>query len=138
MRLQSGERLRSDLTIWTGGGVAPALLHVAKLAPKPRQWAPVDATLRSRRYRNVFVIGDATGNAYGVSYDNSFALITDFTVGTDMLQLKGTSASDFTVNSTDPAQVLITSIDPSVGLVAKINVVFGTAEDILNNTSFLA
>jgi hypothetical protein len=26
------------------------------------------------------------------------------------------------VNSTDPAQVLITSIDPSVGLVAKINV----------------
>jgi len=35
------------------------LLHAAKLAPKPRQWAPVDATLRSRRYRNVFVIGDA-------------------------------------------------------------------------------
>jgi NADH dehydrogenase FAD-containing subunit len=59
VRLQSGERLRSDLTIWTGGGVAPALLHAAKLAPKPRQWAPVDATLRSRRYRNVFVIGDA-------------------------------------------------------------------------------
>jgi NADH dehydrogenase len=59
VRLQSGERIRSDLTIWTGGGVAPSLLHAAKLAPKPRQWAPVDATLRSRRHHNVFVIGDA-------------------------------------------------------------------------------
>jgi NADH dehydrogenase len=59
VRLQDGRRLRSDLTIWTGGNVAPPLLHAAKLAPKPRQWAPVDATLRSRRYDNVFVIGDA-------------------------------------------------------------------------------
>jgi NADH dehydrogenase FAD-containing subunit len=59
VRLQSGERIRSDLTIWTGGGVAPPLLHAAKLAPKPRQWAPVDAMLRSRRHHNVFVIGDA-------------------------------------------------------------------------------
>ena len=59
VRLQSGERIRSDLTIWAGGGVAPPLLHAAKLAPKPRQWAPVDATLRSRRHHNVFVIGDA-------------------------------------------------------------------------------
>jgi NADH dehydrogenase FAD-containing subunit len=59
VRLQGGTRLRSDLTIWTGGGVAPPLLHAARLAPKPLQWAPVDATLRSRRYDNVFVIGDA-------------------------------------------------------------------------------
>jgi NADH dehydrogenase len=59
VRLQGGRRLRSDLTIWTGGGAAPPLLHAAKLAPKQLQWAPVDATLRSRRYDNVFVIGDA-------------------------------------------------------------------------------
>lgn len=59
VRLQSGQRLRSDLTIWTGGSVAPPLLHAARLAPKPLQWAPVEATLRSRRYENVFVIGDA-------------------------------------------------------------------------------
>jgi NADH dehydrogenase FAD-containing subunit len=59
VRLRSGERIRSDLTIWAGGGVAPPLLRAAKLAPKPRQWAPVDATLRSRRHHNVFVIGDA-------------------------------------------------------------------------------
>ncbi len=59
VRLQGGKRLRSDLTIWTGGSVAPPLLHDARLAPKALQWAPVDATLRSRRHRNVFVIGDA-------------------------------------------------------------------------------
>ena len=63
VRLQSGQRIRSDLTIWTGGGVAPPLLHAAKLAPKPRQWAPVDATLRSRRHHNVFVVGDAAALA---------------------------------------------------------------------------
>jgi NADH dehydrogenase len=59
VRLRSGERIRSDLTIWTGGGVAPPLLLAATLARKPRQWAPVDATLRSRSHRNVFVIGDS-------------------------------------------------------------------------------
>ena len=63
VRLQSGERIRSDLTIWTGGGVAPPLLHAAKLAPKARQWAPVNAALRSRHHHNVFVIGDAAALA---------------------------------------------------------------------------
>lgn len=59
--LRDGRRLRSDLTIWTGGVVAPALLATAGLAPRARQWAPVDATLRSLRYPGVFVIGDAAG-----------------------------------------------------------------------------
>jgi len=94
-------------------------------------------TLTGNGGADVFVIGYATGNAYGVAYD-SFALITDFTVGTDMLQLKGTSVSNYTVNSTDPTQVLITSTDASVGLVAKINVVSGTAANILSNATFLS
>ncbi len=59
VRLASGERIRSDLTIWTGGSTAPPLLHAAGLAARPRQWAPVEATLRSRRHRRIFVIGDA-------------------------------------------------------------------------------
>jgi Ca2+-binding RTX toxin-like protein len=86
---------------------------------------------------DAFVIGDATGNAYGVDKDNTFALITDFTVGTDKLQLKGALAN-YTVDSADSTQVLITSTDTSVGLVAKINVASGTAADILNDASFLA
>ena len=61
VQLRGGERLRSDLTIWTGGVVAPALLSAARLAPGPGRWAPVDATLRSLRHPNVFVIGDAAG-----------------------------------------------------------------------------
>ena len=94
-------------------------------------------TLTGANGVDLFILGDATGNAYGVDKGNSFALITDFTVGTDKLQLKGVLAN-YTVNSTVPSQVLISSTDASVGLVAKINVVSGTAADILNNTSFLA
>jgi NADH dehydrogenase len=59
VRIDGGERLRSDLTIWTGGVVAPPLLHASRLAPKPRQWAPVEPTLRSRRHAHVFIVGDA-------------------------------------------------------------------------------
>jgi NADH dehydrogenase len=59
VRLRSGETVRSDLTLWTGGVTAPPLLHESGLADGPRQWAPVTAALRSRRFDNVFVIGDA-------------------------------------------------------------------------------
>jgi NADH dehydrogenase len=61
VQLRDGRRLRADLTIWTGGVVAPPLLEAAGLAPRARQWAPVDACLRSRRQPAVFVIGDAAG-----------------------------------------------------------------------------
>ena len=74
VRLQSGRRLRSDLTLWTGGGSAPPLLRAAGLAAKPRQWAPVDASLRSRRFRNVFVIGDAAGLPHPVAKQAFYAL----------------------------------------------------------------
>jgi NADH dehydrogenase len=53
--------LRSDLTIWTGGVKAPPLLHASGLAEREGQWAPVTRALRSKRHRNVFVIGDAAG-----------------------------------------------------------------------------
>ena len=96
-------------------------------------------TLTGGGDEDLFVLGDAYSNYYGgVGDDNTFALITDFTVGEDILQLKGTSSSDYTVNSTDPTQVLITSTDASVGLVAKINVVSGTAANILNNATFVS
>jgi NADH dehydrogenase len=53
--------LRSDLTIWTGGVKAPPLLHASGLTDRAGQWAPVTQALRSKRHRNVFVIGDAAG-----------------------------------------------------------------------------
>ena len=61
VRLDNGELLRSDLTIWTGGVAASPLLRVSDLAERPRQWAPVSKALQSRRHKNVFVVGNAAG-----------------------------------------------------------------------------
>jgi NADH dehydrogenase len=58
VRLDPGASLRADLTIWTAGASPSPLLRGSGLAGA-RQWAAVDPTLRSRRYRNVFVVGDA-------------------------------------------------------------------------------
>jgi len=58
--LKSGEAVRSALTIWTGGIAPPALLAECDLAG-PGAWAPVHATLESRRHPGVFVVGDAAG-----------------------------------------------------------------------------
>jgi NADH dehydrogenase len=59
VRLRSGEALRSDLTIWTGGATAPPLLIEAGLADEAQRWAPVNGALRSKRFSSVFVAGDA-------------------------------------------------------------------------------
>jgi NADH dehydrogenase len=56
--LEDGRSLPSDLTIWTGGPGAPALLAESGLAPQGA-WAPVDATLQSKGHPEVFVAGDA-------------------------------------------------------------------------------
>ena len=95
-------------------------------------------TLTGGGDEDLFVLGDASNNYYGgVGDDNTFALITDFNVEADSLQLKG-SSSDYTVDATDPMQVLITATDASVGLVAKINIASGTASDVLNNAIFVS
>jgi len=97
-------------------------------------------TLTGGAGADVFVIGDATGQYYGNDFegDSCFAVITDFTVGTDRLQLKGASAGSYVVDSSDPTQVLINSTNDSIGLVANINVVSGNAGQILNNAVFVA
>jgi len=59
VRLSSGERLRSDLTIWTGGVTASPLLRESGLAGKSDRWAPVTSALQSKKFENLFVIGDA-------------------------------------------------------------------------------
>lgn len=59
VRLRSGDVLRSDLTLWTGGVSAPPLLRESGLVGRSNQWAPVTPALQSKRFENVFVIGDA-------------------------------------------------------------------------------
>lgn len=74
VRLRGGATIRSDLTLWTGGVTAPPLLHEAGLADKPRQWAPVTAALRSKRFDNVFVIGDAAALPHPLAKQAYYAL----------------------------------------------------------------
>jgi len=59
VQLRSGERLRSDLTIWTGGVTASPLLRESGLTGKSGRWAPVTPALQSKRFENLFVAGDA-------------------------------------------------------------------------------
>jgi NADH dehydrogenase len=59
VRLDTGETLRSDLTMWTGGSAPSPLLQASGLAEGPRDWAPVKPSLQSRHFDNVFIAGDA-------------------------------------------------------------------------------
>lgn len=59
VQLANGERLHSELTLWTAGLAAPALLQQSGLAQPPQVWADVHQTLQSRHVDNAFVIGDA-------------------------------------------------------------------------------
>ncbi|MBP1687560.1 MAG: FAD-dependent pyridine nucleotide-disulfide oxidoreductase [Deltaproteobacteria bacterium] len=72
--LNSGETIPSDVTIWTGGATAPALLQAAGLADRSKQWAPVTETLQSRRFDNVFVIGDAAALPRPISKQAYYAI----------------------------------------------------------------
>jgi NADH dehydrogenase len=74
VRLDTGARLRSDLTVWTGGLTAPPLLLDSDLADRPRQWAPVNNALQSRRHENVFVVGNAAGMPRPLSKQAFYAL----------------------------------------------------------------
>ncbi|MGL6110429.1 MAG: NAD(P)/FAD-dependent oxidoreductase [Rubrivivax sp.] len=59
VRLADGTRLRSELTLWTAGLAAPALLRESGLARPPQVWADVHPTLQSCYFDHAFVVGDA-------------------------------------------------------------------------------
>ncbi|MFK8043561.1 NAD(P)/FAD-dependent oxidoreductase [Congregibacter sp.] len=73
VQLSSGRKLRSDLTIWTGGPAPPSLLAESGLA-EPKAWAPVDSTLAHPGYSKVFVAGDAAELAKPISKQAYHAL----------------------------------------------------------------
>jgi NADH dehydrogenase FAD-containing subunit len=58
VHLADGTRLHSELTLWTAGLAAPALLEQSGLARPPHVWADVHQTLQSCHASNTFVIGD--------------------------------------------------------------------------------
>ena len=67
VRLSSGQTLKSDLTLWTGGAAPSPLLFECGLASQENAWADVEPSLQSEHFENVFVIGDAAGLPGGVS-----------------------------------------------------------------------
>ena len=80
-----------------------------------------------------FIIGDALGNPYGTSNGSTFTLITDFTVGSDMLQLNG-AVGNYTLG-TDSGLTTITGTD---GLVAKLSVTGDLNNFLQNNATFVS
>lgn len=66
VRLASGRTLPSDLTIWTGGCAPPGLLFESGLTAKPGVWLPVDETLRSRDFPEIFAAGDGADTGGGL------------------------------------------------------------------------
>jgi len=58
VHLSDGTRLPSELTLWTTGLAAPALLAQAGLTQADQVWADVHSTLQSQHASNIFVVGD--------------------------------------------------------------------------------
>jgi NADH dehydrogenase len=48
-----------DVIIWTGGGIAPTLLHDSGLTEDEKSWVKVNECLESIHFEKVFVVGDA-------------------------------------------------------------------------------
>ena len=74
VELTSGEVLPADITIWTGGAKPPGLLSESGLAPKADSWAPVNATLQSRFFDNIFIVGDAAELPQALSKQAYYAM----------------------------------------------------------------
>lgn len=65
--LSSGQKIKSDATIWTAGAKPNALYLNSGFTQNAAQWPPVDDTLVHTEYRNVFFVGDAAGLPYKLS-----------------------------------------------------------------------
>lgn len=59
VHLTNGNKINSDLTIWTGGVTGSPLLFDSGLSRKPGGWGKVDDRLLSTRCDNVFIAGDS-------------------------------------------------------------------------------
>lgn len=59
--LSNGKRLKSDVTIWTGGVKPSPFLSESGFTNTPDEWAPVRDSLQHDEYETVFFAGDAAG-----------------------------------------------------------------------------
>jgi len=123
--LESGRMLRSDLTLWTGGLGPSPLLLASGLARRPGQWAAVDRRLRSRRFDNVFVAGDAAGLPRPLSKQAFYAMqMGEWAAGNVERLLRGRALRDFVPS---PKPMLVTFGDLDTFMVAGRTVVASPA-----------
>ena len=88
--------MRSDLTIWTVGATAPAVLVESRLVDRPNRWAPVTKALRSRRFGNVFVAGDAAAPPRALARQAYYAMqMGQFAAENAMRALAGRRLREF-------------------------------------------
>jgi NADH dehydrogenase len=74
IELNSGEVLPADITIWTGGAMAPSLLSESGLAPDADSWAPVNSALQSQSFEHIFIVGDAAELPQALSKQAYYAM----------------------------------------------------------------
>lgn len=86
--LASGTRIRSDLTIWTGGAIPNPLLAESGLAAK-NHWVPVESTLLHPDFAEVFVGGDSAAPPQPVSKQAYNALDMGNLIGKNIERRQG-------------------------------------------------
>lgn len=134
VELTGGAKLPSDLTIWTGGAIPPDLLHQAGLAKTPECWAPVNSSLQSLNYPNVFIIGDAAGLEYPLSKQAYHALDMGKCAAENILRLMtGHSLQRFNASSKPQ---LISFGDLDAYMITESTVVGGAALNVLKEAVF--
>jgi len=117
--------LHADIVIWNGGACPSPLLVDSGLAGRPHQWAPVTATLQSRRFANVFVAGDAAALPRAISKQAYFALQMGAHAGANASRLVA-GAAPLTFHPA-PKPMLVAFGDLDTFLVGETFVLAGTA-----------
>ena len=113
--LEGGEKLTSDLCIWSAGMALPGFLHDAGLKGMHDQWLPVDETLRSDYADNIFVAGDCAVLPAPIRKQAYYAMDMGEVAGDNIGRLlEGRSLEPF---SAKPMPMLISFGDITTGLV---------------------
>jgi len=123
--LTGGTKLPSNLTIWTGGAAAPALLNEAGLLKNGEPWAPVHPTLQTKNHPDIFVAGDAAGFEQPVNKQAYHALDMGKCAAENIRKMiEGKSLVPFKASSKPQ---LVSFGDLDAYLITKSTVIGGTA-----------
>ena len=134
IQLSSGDILDSDITVWTGGAVAPKLLYESGLSNNPNEWAPTGLSLQSRFFEQIFIAGDAAALPEPLSKQAYYAMDMGFLAAENIHHI---------INGNDPADFkkyyrpsLITFGDLSTFLITDKVALAGPALSAMKESLF--